>query len=100
MRVWMTRELRSHKMFAKVGKLKQEFVFRASHLERIVEVYNDRLHRWEREVLQDLVDTVPYQATFQVLFTHAGQKHVDIVQFVKKLVKASIKVMKGRGKLN
>jgi hypothetical protein len=72
--------LDDQKMFAKVGKLKQEFVFRASHLERIVEVYNDRLHRWEREILQDLVDSVPYQATFQVLFTHAGQKHLDIVQ--------------------
>ena len=72
--------LDDQKMFAKVGKLKQEFVFRASHLERIVEVFNDRLHRWETEVLQDLVDTVPYQATFQVLFTHAGQKHRDTLQ--------------------
>ncbi|HLE92854.1 MAG TPA: hypothetical protein VI753_17010 [Anaerolineales bacterium] len=72
--------LDDQKMFAKVGKLKQEFVFRASHLERIVEVFNDRLHRWETEALQDLVDTVPYQATFQVLFTHAGQKHRDTLQ--------------------
>jgi hypothetical protein len=72
--------LDDQKMFAKVGKLKQEFVFRASHLERIVEVFNDRLHRWETEALQDLVDTVPYQATFQVLFTHAGQKHRDTIK--------------------
>jgi hypothetical protein len=72
--------LDDQKMFAKVGELKQEFVFRASHLERIVEVYNDRLDRWETEALQDLVDSVPYQASFQVVFTHAGQKHVDTVK--------------------
>lgn len=72
--------LDDQKMFAKVGQLEQEFVFRVSHLERIVEVYNDRLQRWETEALQDLVDTVPYQATFQVLFTHAGQQHLDIIQ--------------------
>ena len=72
--------LDDQKMFAKVGDLEQEFVFRASHLERIVEVYNDRLDRWETEVLQDLVDSVPYQATFQVVFTHAGKKHLDIMK--------------------
>ena len=72
--------LDDQKMFDKVGQLEQEFVFRASHLERIVEVYNDRLHRWETEALQDLVDSVLYQATFQVVFTHAGQKHQDIIQ--------------------
>ena len=72
--------LDDQKMFDKVGKLKQEFVFRASHLERIVEVYNDHLHRWETEALQDLVDTVPYQVTFQVVFTHAGRKHCDTIK--------------------
>jgi len=72
--------LDDQKMFDKVGKLDQEFVFRISHLERIVEVYNDRLHRWETEPLQALVDTVPYQATFKVVFTHAGQKHQDIIK--------------------
>jgi hypothetical protein len=72
--------LDDQKMFAKVGELEQEFVFRASHLERIVEVYNDRLQRWETEGLQDLVDSVPYQATFQVVFTHAGKKHLDTIQ--------------------
>ena len=72
--------LDDQKMFTKVGELEQEFVFRASHLERIVEVYNERLDRWETEALQDLVDTVPYQATFQVVFTHAGRKHLDIIK--------------------
>jgi hypothetical protein len=73
--------LDDQKMFEQVGKLEQEFVFRISHLERIVEVYNDRLQRWETEPLQVLVDTVPYQATFKVVFTHAGQKHRDIIKF-------------------
>src|SRR5512145_3185399 len=63
------------KMFAKVGKLGEEFAFRACHLNRTVEVYNERLHRWETECLQDLTDTVVYQATFLVTFTHAGSSN-------------------------
>ena len=73
--------LDDQKMFAQVQTLNREFVFRVSHLERLVEVYNERLDRWETEVLQDLVEVVPYQITFQVLFTHAGQTHLDKVQF-------------------
>mgnify|MGYP005845962203 CR=1 FL=1 len=73
-RAWMTRKS------LPPGELEQEFVFRASHLERIVEVYNDRLDRWETEALQDLVASVPYQATFQAVFTHAGKQHLDIVK--------------------
>jgi hypothetical protein len=72
--------LDDQKMFAQVGKLGQEFVFRVSHLARIVEVYNDRLDRWETEKLQDLVDSVPHSATFQVLFKHAGKTRCDTVQ--------------------
>lgn len=72
--------LDDQKMFAQVEQLEQEFVFRASHLERIVEVYNDRLQRWEREKLEDLTSSVPYQAVFQVTFTHAGQSHTDTIQ--------------------
>jgi len=73
--------LDDQKMFAQVEILKDEFVFRVSHLERIVEVYNERIDRWEREVLGDLVAIVPYQATSQVVFTHAGQTHHDTIQF-------------------
>lgn len=73
--------LDDQKMFAQVVKLQQEFVFRVSHLERIVEVYNDRLDRWETEKLQDLVESVPYQVTFQVLFKHAGETRFDTVHF-------------------
>ena len=73
--------LDDQKMFAHVGKLGREFVFRVSHLERTVEVYNDRLDRWETETLQDLVECVPHQATFQVLFQHAGATRFDTVHF-------------------
>jgi hypothetical protein len=73
--------LDDQKMFVQVETLKREFVFRVSHLERIVEVYNERLDRWETEALKDLVDSVPYQATFKVLFTHAGQTHLDTIRF-------------------
>ena len=73
--------LDDQKMFVQVENLKREFVFRVSHTERIVEVYNQRLDRWETEVLIDLVEVVPYQVIFKVLFTHAGQTHLDTVQF-------------------
>jgi hypothetical protein len=72
--------LDDQKCFAQVHRLKQEFIFRVSHLERIVEVYNERLDRWETEVLQDLTDSVLHQASFQVLLTHAGQTRRDAVQ--------------------
>lgn len=73
--------LDDQKMFVQIEHLRQEFVFRASHLERIVEVYNARLDRWETEILQDLTDTVLYQTTFQALFHHAGRTRLDMVKF-------------------
>lgn len=72
--------LDDQKIFAQVAQLQQEFVFRVSHLERIVEVYNERLDRWERETLQDLVESVPYLLTWKVSFTHAGTTRWDTVQ--------------------
>jgi len=45
------------------GLQEQEFVIRASHMQRLVEVYNQRLDCWETEILGDLVAVVP--------FTHA-----------------------------
>lgn len=49
-------------------------MIRVSHLERIVEVYNERLDRWEREALGDLVAVVPFSHKFAVRFTHARQE--------------------------
>ena len=73
-------ELDDQKVFERVDRARAEFVFRAKHLDRWVEVYNDRLDRWEAEHLQDLVDTVPFAATWQVAFTHAGRTRVATVQ--------------------
>jgi hypothetical protein len=63
--------LDDQKLFASLSQ--DEFVIRASHLERLVEVYNDRLDRWETEPLQALVETLPFSHTFKVTFTHARQ---------------------------
>lgn len=59
---------------------KAEFVIRASHLNRRVEVYNRRLDRWEAESLEDLVRTVPFSATWQVTFKHAGKTRLATVK--------------------
>lgn len=72
--------LDDQKMFDWMERVKAEFVIRACHLERRVEVYNARLDRWESEILQDLVETVPLEATFQVMFTHAGRTRRATVQ--------------------
>jgi hypothetical protein len=50
-----------------------EFVITATHLERLMDVYNTRLDRWETEHLQNLVDCVPWQAAYQTAFHHAGR---------------------------
>jgi hypothetical protein len=51
-----------------------EFAIRVTHLERIVEVYNERLDRWEREALGDLVAVEPFSHKFVVRFTHARKE--------------------------
>ena len=58
----------------------KEFVLRASHLERIIEVYNDRLDRWERETLGDMVDVTLFTHTFFVPFTHARKTRTATIQ--------------------
>ena len=71
--------LDDQKIFAWAGA-QGEFVIRASDWERYVEVYNARWKRWEREALRDLVDTVPFAATWQVSFTHAGTRREATVK--------------------
>jgi hypothetical protein len=64
--------LDDQKIFAWAAEVQGEFVIRASHLERLVDIFNPRLDRWEPEQLQDLVDTVPFATKWEVLFRHAG----------------------------
>ena len=72
--------LDDQKIFAWAEKYGGQFIIRACHLNRIVQVYNARLDRWETEKLQGLVETVPFEATFQVAFTHAGKTRVATIQ--------------------
>jgi hypothetical protein len=66
--------LDDQKIVAWIAAVNGEFVIRASHLERSVEVYNPRLDRCETEQLRDLVDTVPFATKWEVEFTHAGKR--------------------------
>lgn len=68
--------LDDQKVFEWIAKEGCEFVIRASHLERRVEVYNERLDRWEAERLEDLVESVPFSGSWQATFTHAGRSRV------------------------
>jgi hypothetical protein len=52
-----------------------EFIFRACH-HRWIEVYNERLDRWEGELLDDLTTTVPLPLKLRVAFTHARKVRV------------------------
>lgn len=72
--------LDDRKVFAWAERFEGKFVIRASHLERIVEVYNPRFVRWETKKLQDLVEIVPLEAAFKVAFTHAGRIRIAMVQ--------------------
>jgi hypothetical protein len=65
--------LDDQKMFAWVDEVNAHFIFRSCH-ERRIEVYNDRLHRWEEELLSDLVATVPLPLEIEVSFTHARKQ--------------------------
>ena len=64
--------LDDQKFFACCSCHNVEFVTRASH-DRWVEVFNERLQRWEREHLKDLGETVPGCLGFEISFTHAGK---------------------------
>jgi hypothetical protein len=60
------------KFFAYCGRHKVEFVTRASH-DRWIDVFNERLQRWEHEHLKDVVNTVPGNLGFEISFRHAGK---------------------------
>jgi len=64
--------LDDQKFFEYCGAQQVEFIIRAAN-DRWVEVFNERLNRWEREHLKDLVDTVPGCLGFVTSFTHAGK---------------------------
>jgi len=78
--------LDDQKIFHQMDLVQAEFIIRACH-ERKVEVYNDRLDRWEEELLDDLTATVPLPMKLRVAFTHARKvRVVEIAMFVKRKV--------------
>ncbi len=71
--------LDDQKVFAWVALVDGEFIIRACH-NRTVEVYNERLDRWEEELLDDLVATVPFALKLRATFTHARKVRVVDVE--------------------
>ncbi len=64
-------EMDDQKVFAQVTLVQATFTFRIKHWERLVEVYNDRLDRWETESMGELAATVPLALHLPVSFRHA-----------------------------
>jgi hypothetical protein len=67
--------LDDQKIFAQMDLVGAEFTIRVCH-NRKVEVYNERLDRWEEERLDDLTATVPLPLKLRVAFTHARKVRV------------------------
>jgi hypothetical protein len=67
--------LDDQKIFRQIDQVQAEFTIRATHNRR-VEVYNDRLGRWEEELLEDLTSTVPLPIKLRAEFTHARRVRV------------------------
>lgn len=67
--------LDDQKVFAQIERVHAQFVIRACH-DRQLEVYNDRLRRWEPGTLFDLVATVPFPLEQDVQFTHAREVRI------------------------
>lgn len=69
--------LDDQKIFRQIDQVRAHFTIRACH-NRTVEVYNDRLDRWEEELLYDLTASVPLPVKIRVAFTHARKvRRVD-----------------------
>jgi len=66
--------LDDQQLFGQVRQVQAEFIIRASHLNRLVEVHNERLDRWETESLADLAATVPLGLRLEVAFQHARRE--------------------------
>jgi hypothetical protein len=67
--------LDDQKIFHQIDRIQAEFIIRATH-NRLVEVYNDRLDRWEVELLDDLTSTVPLSLKLRTEFTHGRRVRV------------------------
>lgn len=65
--------LDDQKLFAHARHVEATFIIRVKHEERLVDVFNDRLQRFERETVGDLIATMPPMLKLEATFTHARQ---------------------------
>ncbi len=65
--------LDDQKLFDYIQRLESTFIIRVGHEERLIDVYNERLHCLERETLADLIATMPAMLKLEASFTHARQ---------------------------
>ena len=63
--------LDDEKFFTHLLDLNSTFIIRVGHDTRWVDVYNERLNRWEREKVGDLIATMPPLLKLEATFTHA-----------------------------
>ncbi|RME60403.1 hypothetical protein D6779_02280 [Candidatus Parcubacteria bacterium] len=61
------------KFFEWVSEAKATFIVRVGHPERQVEVWNERLKRWEPTTVKDLMEVVLWQGTFRVEVHRKGK---------------------------
>jgi hypothetical protein len=66
------------KIFRQMDLVEAEFIIRASH-NRCVEVYSDRVDRWDEELWDDLTSTVPLPLKLRAEFMHARKVRVTDV---------------------
>lgn len=65
--------LDDQKLFAHAQSVQASFIIRVKHDERLVDVFNDRLQRFERETVGDLIKTMRPMFKLETTFTHARQ---------------------------
>jgi len=61
------------KLLAPFQSLDSTFIIRVQHAERLVDVWNERRHGFERERLGDLTLTLPPMLKLEATFTQARQ---------------------------
>ena len=64
----------NRRLFEWVERVNATFVVRVGHPERVVEVWNERLKRWESITIQELMEVVLWQGTFRVEVHRGGKK--------------------------
>ncbi len=63
--------LADQKLLAQARMVNATFIIRVKHEERLVAVWNERLPRFEREPVGDLITTMPPMLKLETTFTHA-----------------------------